>query len=77
MDDITLPMKSGSMDDIGGGGQSQETPSSQGSESQKAMYERMKQIIVEYDELDDNLKDVSSALFLTYSVSIKMIYLQV
>ncbi|XP_014671758.1 PREDICTED: structural maintenance of chromosomes protein 1A-like [Priapulus caudatus] len=62
MEDINLPMKSGSMDDIGGDGQSQtDTPSSQGSESQKQMLEKMKQIVLDYGQLDDNHKDLESS----------------
>ena len=64
MDDIRLPMVSGSMDDIsqeGAGGESQESEmDSMSTQGQKKIYEREANIQIDYDNLDDDLKDVSS-----------------
>ena len=64
MDDIRLPMVSGSMDDIsqaGGDGSSQndsDLPDSMSTQGAKAIYEREARIAIDYEALDDGYKDV-------------------
>ncbi len=68
MEDIKLPMKHGSMEDISQEGDvsSQQESSvgegidSMSSQGQKAIYEREARIVLNYDVLDDDYKDVST-----------------
>ena len=64
MDDIRLPLQSGSMDDISQEGDRSSSQGSQGDDSMntqgaKAIYEREARIAIDYEELDDDFKDVS------------------
>lgn len=68
MDDIQLPMKKGTMDDISRedepssqpDGSTSETPmDSMSSQGARAIYEREAQITIDYDLLDEDYKDVS------------------
>ena len=64
MDDIRLPMVNGSMDDISqegaGGRDSQESEmDSMSTQGQKAIYEKEANIQIDYENLDDDMKDVS------------------
>lgn len=67
MDDIHLPLKKGTMDDISredepsSQPESTETPvDSMSSQGAKAIYEKEAQIVINFDDLDDDYKDVSS-----------------
>jgi structural maintenance of chromosome 1 len=64
MDDIRLPMVKGTMDDIsqegGGGAASQDSEvDSMSTQGQKAIYEREANIQIDYESLDEEMKEVS------------------
>ena len=67
MDDIRIPMSSGTMDDISredepssqpDGSQSETPTDSMSSQGAKAIYAREAQITIDYKDLDDELKEV-------------------
>ena len=65
MDDIRLPMRKGSMEDITQeDGQSSQQDSSEldsmSTQGAKKLYERESQIVIDYTKLDDDYKDVSN-----------------
>ena len=65
MDDIRLPMTQGSMEDITQEGESSQVPSSDlgvdsmSSQGARAIYEKEANIVIDYDQLSDDYRDVS------------------
>ena len=72
MEDIRLPLTNGSMDEISEGGEASSQPDSgdtpvdsMSSFGARAIYEREARILVNYEQLNDDYKDVSAHLVVT------------
>ena len=68
MEDIHLPTIKGSMDEISEGGEASSQPDSgdtpvdsMSSQGARAVYEREAKILINYEQLNDDYKDVSSS----------------
>jgi len=74
MEDIRLPLTHGSMDEISEGGEASSQPDSSdtpvdsmSSYGARAIYEREARILINYDQLNDDYKDVRSLIMTSFS----------